>query len=524
VLIRNVRLWTPARQLPSGQPASGDAVLDVRVTGGVIDDVAPGLSRIPGDDEVIDAEGAALLPGLHDHHIHLRALAAARASVPVGPPQVSTRPEFEARLRAADAGAGDPAAAGEGPAAWAWLRCTGYYESVAGDLDRHVLDRIVPHRPVRIQHRTGALWIVNSAAADTLRLDDCDLPGVERDAGGRPTGRLWRLDRWLADRVPRTEPDLRAVSAAAIRQGVTGFTDATPGLSQRDIGSLAAAVSDGTIVQRLHLMAPPGMAPPGAALPTGGAPPTDGAPPDGRVTLGPVKVMLDDDTLPSLDELTERIREARARNRPVAVHCVTRVQLILTLTALDEAGRHGAGNYPARAHEGDRIEHAAIVPAELIPALRARTVVTQPHFAAERADQYQHDVDPEDLPDLWRLRSLIEAGIPLAAGSDAPFGGADPWQVAVAAANRPLFSRTPEAISPGHALSLFFGRATAPAIPRTIAPGQPADVVLLGVPPRDVPGALGQRPGSPRPDLVAAVIVDGRIAYCGGSSHWAFGK
>jgi predicted amidohydrolase YtcJ len=456
-------------------------VTDVRIAGDRIAEVAPGLRRAPGDETVIDAEGAALLPGLHDHHIHLRALAAARASVPVGPPQVRTGRDFEARLKSADA------SAPEGQ----WLRCTGYHESVAGDLERRVLDRIVPTRPVRIQHRTGALWVVNSAAAGALRLDDCDRPGVERDADGRPTGRLWRLDRWLADRVPRTEPDLRAVSAEAIRHGVTGFTDATPGLSQRDIDSLAEAVSDGTIVQRLHLMAPPGVAPPSQA----------------RVTLGPVKVMLDDDTLPPLDELTERIREARARNRPVAVHCVTRVQLILTLTALDEAGRL----------PGDRIEHAAIVPAELIPALRNLTVVTQPHFAAERADQYQHDVDPEDLPDLWRLRSLIEAGIPLAAGSDAPFGGADPWRVAVAAASRPLFSRTPEAISPGHALSLFFGRATAPATSRTIAPGQPADVVLLRVPPPEALRSL-------RPDLVTATIVDGRIAYSGGSSHWAFGK
>jgi predicted amidohydrolase YtcJ len=469
MLIRNARPWP------------GDAVTDVRITGDRITEVAPSLRRAPGDETVIDAEGAALLPGLHDHHIHLRALAAARASVPVGPPQVSTRPEFEARLRAANAGAAD----GQ------WLRCTGYYESVAGELDRHVLDRIVPGRPIRVQHRTGALWIVNSAAADALRLDDGDLSGIERDASGRPTGRLWRLDRWLASRVPQAEPDLRAVSAEAIRRGVTGFTDATPGMSQPDVSSLAGAVADGTILQRLHCMAPPGV-----------VLPADGASPDGRVTLGPVKIMLDDDTLPSLDELTERIREAHARNRPVAVHAVTRVQLILTLTALDEAGRHPAGE-----HGGDRIEHAAIAPAEVIPALRGLTVVTQPHFAAERAGQYNNDVDPEDLPDLWRLRSLIDAGISVAAGSDAPFGGADPWHVAVAAANRPLFSRTPEGISPGLALSLFFGHANDPATARMIVPGHSADLVLLRVPPAE---ALCSLASGHIPDLASATFVAGR--------------
>ena len=103
----------------------------------------------------------------------------------------------------------------------------------------------------------------------------------------------------------------------------------------------------------------------------------------------------------------------------MAVHCVTRVQLVLTLAALGAAGRLS----------GDRIEHGAVIPAESLHDLRSITVVTQPHFVAERGGQYAVDVAPEDLPDLWRLRSLIDAGVPVAAGSDAPFGGGDPWHV-----------------------------------------------------------------------------------------------
>jgi predicted amidohydrolase YtcJ len=457
VLIRNARLWPSRDRLAGTVPVTDIPITDVQFTGGTITEVAPGLRPSPGDDgfpssgspgdTVIDAEGAALLPGLHDHHIHLRALAAARASIPAGPPQVRTGAELAARLKAADAELASAHAA-----TGTWLRCTGYHESVAGPLDRHALDRLVPGRPVRVQHRTGALWIVNSVAARALRLDECDLPGVERDADGAATGRLWRLDRWLAERVPSAPPDLKAVSTAAAALGVTGFTDATPGATRRDIDTLAEAAADGTIVQRLHCMAPPDVAPPDMALL-----------PDGRVTVGPVKILLDDDTLPSLDELTDRVRRCHAAGRPVAVHCVTRIQLILTLTALDEAGRH----------PGDRIEHGAIIPAETIPALGGLTVVTQPHFAAERADQYAADVDPADMPDLWRLRSLLDAGIKVAAGSDAPFGGADPWQAAAAAARRPRFSRTDEAVSPALALSLFFGNAAAPATPRQIAPANP---------------------------------------------------
>lgn len=463
MLIRNTRLW------PDG------SVTDVRIAGGTIAETGPGLGRAPADDEVIDAEGCAVLPGLHDHHIHLRALAAARASVRVGPPEVRTAADLEDAVKAADAAASPGA----------WLRCTGYHETVAGSLDRYALDRLLPGtRPVRVQHRTGVLWTVNSAAVAALGLDDCDLPGVERDPGGTPTGRLWRLDGWLAARLPATPPDLASVSRTAVALGVTGFTDATPGASRSAADALAAAVADGTIVQRLHLMAPPEVIPPTPA----------------RVTLGPVKIMLDDDTLPTLDELTDQVRRAHAVNRPVAVHCVTRVQLILTLTALDEAGRHS----------GDRIEHGAIIGADTFPALRGLTIVTQPHFIAERGEQYAADMDAADLPDLWRLRSLLEAGLKVAAGSDAPFGGADPWKIAAAASTQPRFARTDRPVSPVTALSLFFGRPQAPATPRQIAPGRPADLVLLRVPPATAVARLAS--GDPH-DLVAATFIAGHPAW-----------
>jgi len=291
MLIRNARLWPP----PS---PSIEADLDVRIAGGRVVECEPGLRPAPGEEE-IDAAGCALLPGLHDHHVHLRALAAARASVQVGLGQVRSAAELSARLREADAAA----------APGAWLRCVGYHESVAGPLDRWALDRLVAGpgvdqappgrraRPVRVQHRTGALWVVNSAAVTALGLDDGeDLAGIERGADGRATGRLWRLDRWLADRVPARTAEaaggLASVSARAASLGVTGFTDATPGATGVDVAGLAAACADGTIVQRLHCMAAASVS--GASV-SGAS--VSGAV-RGRFSIGPVKIMLDDDTLP----------------------------------------------------------------------------------------------------------------------------------------------------------------------------------------------------------------------------------
>jgi predicted amidohydrolase YtcJ len=470
VLIRDARVWPSGACLADEadeEALAGIPRTDVRMAAGVIAECGPGLRPASGE-EVIGAAGGTLLPGLHDHHVHLRALAAAAGSVAVGPPRTRTPADLAARLGAADTGL-PPGA---------WLRAVGYHESVAGVLDRWVLDRLVPHRPVRVQHRTGALWMVNSLAVTRLGLDGCDLDGVERDGDGRPTGRLWRMDRWLAGRVPGAAGDLGAVSRKAGSFGVTGFTDATPGATGGDLSFLAEA----PVVQRLHCMVPPGA-----------------GPPPGGITAGPVKILLDDDALPSLDAFADRIRGAHAENRPAAVHCVTRVQLVLTVAALDLAGRL----------PGDRIEHGAVIGPDSLPALRGLTVVTQPHFVAERGEQYAADVSPGDLPDLWRLRSLIDAGVSVAAGSDAPFGDEDPWGAMRAAVRRPQAFRGDEAVSPAQAIALFLGEPGAPASPRLVTCGHPADLVLLRAGPLEVLRSLTS-------DLVAATFVGGEVVYVRG--------
>jgi predicted amidohydrolase YtcJ len=175
---------------------------------------------------------------------------------------------------------------------------------------------------------------------------------------------------------------------------------------------------------------------------------------------------------------------------------VTRVQFVVTLAALDLAGRQ----------TGDRIEHGAVIGADSLPDLRGLTVVTQPHFVAERAEQYAADVPPNDRPDLWRLRSLSDAGADVAAGTDAPFGSEDPWHVMRAAVRRPALFAADEAVAPARALALFLGEPAAPGTQRLVAPGRQADLALLRAGPLDVLHSLGS-------DLVAATFIGGELAY-----------
>jgi predicted amidohydrolase YtcJ len=433
----------------------GASPVDVRVSRGFIGELDRSLRAAPGELE-IEALGGALLPGLHDHHLHLLALGAALQSVPCGPPKVRD----EAVLATGLARAAASASPGS------FLRGVGYHEEVAGSLDRWRLDAWVRDVPLRVQHRSGALWMLNSAALEQLGLDAGPGPaGVERDGEGRATGRLFRLDDWLRQRLPWQPPDLVPVGGLLARRGVTGVTDAGVHNGPTEWALLDRASRVGALPQRLQLMGREDLPSPSEA--------------SARMIRGAVKIVLDEPALPAIDDLVRRIVSAHRLGRTVAVHCVTRVELMFALGALEEAG----------VLAGDRIEHAAVAPPEAVAWLArlGLTVVTQPGFLAERGDRYRRDVAALDLPWLVPGAALDRQGVPHAAGTDAPFGEADPWRAMRAAVDRTTASghvlAAHERITPERDLALFSAPLQAPGgAPREIRPGAPADLCLLADP------------------------------------------
>lgn len=452
----------------------GGSPSDVRLSDGRIAQVEPSLAPVNGE-VILEGRGGALLPGLHDHHLHLCALAASLDSVRCGPPHVEDREGLGRALRAAP-----PGRAG-------WVRGTGYCEVVAGDLDRDALDSLRADGPVRVQHRSGALWIVNSAGAERLALDTSPEPGVERDVRGRPTGRLFGLDTWLRDRIGGAWPDLSAVGRLLASFGVTGVTDATQSNGEDALLAFARACDAGALPQRVRVMGT-------HALP---------ASPRDEIARGEVKLVLAERALPSFEALREQIAAAHRSGRAVAIHCVTRAELVLALEAL-----RLEGGGPA-----DRIEHGGVIPPDTARLLAdlGPTVVTQPNFIAERGDEYRADVDPRDLPWLYRCRGLARAGIPLAAGTDAPFGDPDPWRAMRAAVDRRTRSGAPlgpdEAVTPEDALALFSAPLEAPGErPRAIEPGAPADLCLLDRSWKAAREALSS-------ETVRATLRSGRVVF-----------
>ena len=170
----------------------GRAGLDVRIEAGRIAEIG---ARLTSNADGIAGRGGALIPGLVDHHIHLFALAAQAQSVDLA--GAAGPAEVQARLAAALA---------QRPAG-AWVRAVGYHESMAGELTRAELDALAPAHPLRVQHQTGSLWMLNGRALE--RLGDDGGPQLERDAAGRPTGRIWRGDAWLRARIGDEPPARR---------------------------------------------------------------------------------------------------------------------------------------------------------------------------------------------------------------------------------------------------------------------------------------------------------------------------
>ena len=389
-------------------------------------------------EKVIDAAGNALLPGLHDHHVHFLSYAASLSSVPCGPPSVTT----EAGLAEALA-----TAPGDG-----WLRGYGYHESVAGDIDRQWLDRYGPDRPVRVQHRSGRLWIVNSAAFAAL--DDSTL------IKSHPDGRLFEADEMLRKQIT---PDLSMTGDASRRLaawGVTAINDMTPSNDLDTFALFHRLMNEGVVRQSVrmsgrlslnHVHEQPGL------------------------TLGETKFHLHEAELPDFDTLRHAIAQSHDSDRRVAVHCVTETELVFALAALREAGTLA----------GDRIEHASVTPPALIGQIHdlKLTVVTQPGFIENRGDAYLRDIPEAEHPWLYRIASFRDKGIALAFSTDMPFGHANPWRAMHAATSRRTAGGDTigpdECVSPEFAVAAFLGATNAPTRPRFIEQGGPADLCLL---------------------------------------------
>jgi predicted amidohydrolase YtcJ len=383
------------------------SVVDCRIADGVIAEVGTALSHDAGE-QVVDGRGGALLPGLADHHVHVLAAAAARRSVDLRGGSVPADPSV--------------------PPGPGWLRVVG-----AGvELSREDVDARWPGRPVRVQHRSGALWTLSSSAVEAL---SSGLTPLERQ-----TGQLWRADdrlrMLLRESGDGIEAEVRRLGERLASFGVTHLMDASPDLDEAGMAIVSAQVP-----QKVTFMSEAG--------------------------TGPRKIVLPDHAVPSYDELRQAVARCHDAGRPVAVHAVSDTSVALLIAVLDDVG----------VLPGDRVEHAAMCHDEAAARLAGLgvAVVSQPTVFARRRAEFLAETPPEDADQLWPLQGLVRAGVRVVVSSDAPYGDPDPGATIAASTGR-----GPESLSPVDALGSFLLDPLALHSPvRRVETGVPADLCLL---------------------------------------------
>jgi hypothetical protein len=485
VLLRNARIVGG-----TGDPA------DIEISEGVIASVRPTSSQFgPVVGEVIDVDGRWVTPGLWDHHVHFEQWAIARARVDLS--GASSAAEA-ARVIGAAASRHRDLIVGVGfrdalwpdvPTAELLDRATGETAAVlvSGDLHSAWLNTAARRR---FDLPVAASDLLREQAAFDVQLAVADLPrerveALVTDAAGAAAA------RGVVGIVDFEWPDIGPTWQERIAGGLTSLRvrcsvwpqnlddaigramhtgdplSATSGLAT--MGSLKVII-DGSLNTRTAycFQAYPGEEATGA---------------HGRLTVEPA-------------ELVDLLTRARAAGLSAAVHAIGDHANSIALDAFEIAG-YGPSDRSS-------IEHAQL--------LTERDIERMARLGLVASVQPEHALDDRDVADRYwagrtdrafAYRSLLDAGVPLALGSDAPVAPLDPWGAIAAAVHRSRNDRPP-----WHPEQQISAEDALPASSHTtVEVGRVADLAVVDHDPFSCePDALRTMP-------VAATMLGGRWTY-----------
>jgi predicted amidohydrolase YtcJ len=469
---------------------------------------------------VIDARGAAVLPGFEDAHVSLIAGGLSRDGVQLA--GATTLDEIQARLESWAHAKPDAA----------WITGAGWTYDVFADLPtRAQLDAVVSDRPIQLLSEDGqALWLNTrglEAAHITKRTPNPKSGVIVRDRRGEPTGLLKGGAMALADRVlpkPTREERAKALTVAirdAQQHGVTSVQDfgAAPG----DLDLYDAARDAGTLGLRIYAAVPAERTTPEDLDAIGKRYPDDpllktglaSISLDGSVASQTAAMLApyeprgssDGELQMSADELSRLVARLDARGWQIAVDASGDRAVRLTLDAYGAVAKSALG---ARAPR-HRIEGVDEIDPEDVPRFGALGVVAsmQPLEAMSGLMNWSRNVGPDRAPFGWPTRSLSAAGAHIAFGSDAPRLALDPLAGVRAAVARPEL-QAPEQLTLKSAINAWTSGAAWASFDEhrkgTIKPDMLADIVILST---DIFGG----PAKLRDADVVMTIFDGKIVY-----------
>ncbi|MGM1018256.1 MAG: amidohydrolase [Actinomycetota bacterium] len=447
-LFTNARIRTLDPERPT---AHSIGTLNGRIVG--FDDDLHGIDA----DRVVDLGGQPVLPGFHDAHHHLSLTGFRLASLNVRPGAVNSLAELYDAVH-------DYA---EGLAPDAWVRGSGYDQNFLEDHPTaEALDRAAGGRPVILEHVSGHMMVANTRAFELAGYPRRDgYPeiaggGIPRDADGRPEGLLqesamapiYSLVRPVdLDEVQR---NLGLASDQALSYGLTSVTE--PGIgeirmvgnSPLDYHAYQTAVERRLLRVRTTLMPYITVLHPFEDLPdkevlgldlgirTGLG--------DDMLRVGPVKIVADGSfigrsaamhacfhgeadnfgvLLHEPEQLRDYIVGAHRAGWTVATHAIGDRAISHVLDAVEEAQR--VAPRPGVRH---RIEHFALASdADVARAARLGVIpVPQGVFLSDFGDGMAAAVADDRRDDIYRVKSLADAGIVLNGSTDSPVSDANP--------------------------------------------------------------------------------------------------
>jgi hypothetical protein len=236
---------------------------------------------------------------------------------------------------------------------------------------------------------------------------------------------------------------------------------------------------------------------------------------DSQLRLGGVKIMVKETTgqlEPSQSELNQQALAAHKTGFQLAIHAIEPATVEAAITALEYVHSH-----PPQKDRRHRIEHCSVCPPPLLERLRKlRTViVTQPLFLYYSGERYLATVPADQQPWLYRIKSMLNSGLTVAASSDSPVVPDNPLVGIYAAVTRKAESEqsilSEEGISAEQALAMYTVNAAYASFEEkakgSISPGKLADIVVLSNDPTNAP--LEEI----KDIRVAMTIIDGKVVW-----------
>lgn len=474
-------------------PGTGDLV-DVLVHGATVSAISEAGQRLHSGEEIHDAAGRYLLPGLWDNHVHFAQWVIQQRRMDLT--QTSSADEVLALVRQAA-----PAMAGAPLVAYGFR--DGLWEHPP---TLRALDEVTDGVPaVLISADLHCAWI-NTAAQHML--------GVSSGADG-----LVREDAWfpalemLQNPAELTSDQYRRVAEQAARRGVVGVVDFE---NTDNIAQWPQRVAEGVDALRVEVSVWPDRLDEAVAR---GVRTGDLLDPAGLVTMGPLKVIADGslntrtawcwepypglaaghphrcgmEVVP-LHQLQELMRTASTAGIRPAIHAIGDRANTTVLDAFETLGVTGA------------VEHAQLLRTQDIPrfATLGLTASVQP----------EHAMDDRDIAEAYwagrtgrafALKSLMDAGAELRLGSDAPVAPLDPWLAISSAVERTRDRRS--TWHPEQRIPIREALAASARGRSEVSAGDPADLMLV----EEDPYTCGQ--DGLRGMAVAATMLGGRFTW-----------